>query len=90
MRPAGATRLVAGVRPGRLSFPRVTGRPERKRANELLEKANARFGFVPLPPPAEGAPWEGVVGRGDASGGSSLRLVATGPGLIRVAVLKLE
>ena len=90
VRPQGATRLVAGVRPARPSFPRVTGRPDRKRANELLETANARFGFEPLPAPAEGAPWEGVVRRKDASGGSSLRLVATGPGLIRVAVLKLE
>jgi hypothetical protein len=90
VRPAGATRLVAGVRPARPAFPKVTGRPDRKRANELLEKANARFRFAPLPPPAEGAPWEGVVGRKDAPGGSLLRLVATGPGLIRVAVLKLE
>ncbi|MHC4201397.1 MAG: C25 family cysteine peptidase, partial [Planctomycetota bacterium] len=90
VRPPGATRLVAGVRPAGSSSPRATGRLERKRANELLEKANARFGFAPLPAPPEGAPWEGVVGRGDASRGSSLRLVATGPGLIRVAVLKLE
>ena len=89
-RPEGATQLFVGVRPARLSFPAAAGQLDETRANDLLKAANARFGFKSLPSVTGAAPWEGVVPKKEAARGKLLRLVATGPGLIRVAVLKLK
>jgi len=52
---------------------------------ERFEAANRKFAYAPRPAPRDDAPWTGTK---DAKG--QLRLVATGPGVFRVAVLELR
>ena len=83
-KPEGATRLYVGVRTG--APPAAgsrTNRPEQARA--AYEKANSAMAFVPAESPKPGAAWEGTVAKP-----CSLRLVATGPGVFRVALLEAE
>ena len=51
----------------------------------MFDEANARFAFTPLPVPGGDHPWEGMVNEG-----GWLRLVASGPGVFKVAILELD
>ncbi len=84
-RPAGAETLALGLRAVTPRFPPVAGVPDEAAARALFEKANGAIDFAPLPAPADGAPWEGLLTKG-----GWLRLVATGPGGVWAASLKLE
>ncbi len=85
-RPPGATRLEVGYRkPPAVNLPIGALPADEKQANEALAAANAAYAFAAQPSPPDGAPWEGTWDRP-----GWLRLVATGPRALHVAVLKLH
>jgi Peptidase family C25 len=87
-RPPGATRLAVSLRaPGWPSTAPAKGTLEAETARKRFTEANAKFAFTPLPSPAEGQPWRGEIASTESG---TLRLVAIGPRVFRVAVLTLR
>jgi len=85
-RPPGANRLEVGYRkPPVFTVPTAGPPANEKEANEALGAANAAYAFAVQPSPPDDAPWQGTWERP-----GWLRLVATGPGSLHVAVLKLN
>jgi hypothetical protein len=84
-KPDGAKNLYVGVREAAPAIA-PTGRgggPQQARA--AYEKANSASAFVPAGSPKPDAAWEGAVTKP-----CTVRLVATGPGVFRAAVLRAE
>ncbi len=84
-KPEGATTLHVGFRPNLAPAPPAKGDLQEREAQSLFRAANATLAFTTLSAPAADEPWEGTW---DKQG--CLRLVATGPDRLWVAVLKLE
>ena len=80
--PAGARTLAAGLRVPAPPTPASQAAATREAANRLLAAANARYAFKPVPFTDDGRTWRGTV-----TEPGLLRLVAMGPGILRVATL---
>jgi hypothetical protein len=86
VRPPGATRLEVGFRKRPPLQADLKVRPtEAEAARAALTAANDAFRFQPLTSMEKEIPWEGTLDRP-----GWLRLVATGPENLHVAVLKVE
>ena len=84
--PEGATRLQVGLRRANpSSTPQQKPPTDAQSAHAAFKAANATLAFSPVASRTENEPWQGTA---DAPG--LLRLVATGPGKIYVAVLELR
>jgi hypothetical protein len=86
VKPPRAAHLEVGLRSAELVGTIPAAKPtDAQAADKTADAANSRFAFVAQPPLADNEVWEGTC---DHAGW--LRLVATGPGTFRVAVLKLQ
>lgn len=83
-RPAGATRLHVSFRKAGQKLPQ-RGKVDQKRASELFQRANATFAFKVLVAPSGEDAWQGTITQP-----GTLRLVATGPGLLQVKTFELR
>lgn len=83
-KPQDTTKLYVGFRQAGQRLPSRQGELQRDQARRNFQAANEVFAFRPLPGPAAGEPWEGVI-----NSQGTLRLVATGPERIYVAALNL-
>jgi hypothetical protein len=84
-KPAGADRLLVSFRSEEQVFPHVEKPLERTASLARLEQANTAFAFDPLAELNGSQSWQGTVTQQGI-----LRLVATGPGRVYVAALKLN
>jgi len=84
-RPAGAVDLQVALRAQSASIPAANDSLSPSEARRVFKEANARFAFNPCPGAGADGPWEGTVNEN-----GRLRLIASGPGVFRVAVLELE
>ena len=85
VRPDGAKDLHVGFR---AEIPAASANSAGGQANQMraaFKTANDGLGYESLESPKPGAPWEGSVNKP-----GFVRLVATGPGVLRVAVLGLR
>ena len=87
VRPQGATRLWVGFRSPDLRMPVSTAvhQSNAEAARAAFKEANQRFKYVEIAPPGSDEPWRGTIERSGL-----LRLVVTGPGILRAAVLVAE
>lgn len=87
VRPEGATRLWLGFRSADLRMPVSTAvqQSDAEAARAAFKDANRQFEYVEIAPPASDEPWRGTIERSGL-----LRLVVTGPGILRAAVLVAE
>jgi len=83
-KPAGATKLFVGLRQAR-EIPEAPQELEAAQAKKTFAAANSALAFTALASPEAGKPWQGTI---DKPG--TVRLVATGPGVLKVAVLDAE
>jgi len=85
-KPMGATALEVAFRLGKPPLLRQFGRSaNRDEAMSRFGDANGQLGYSLLDPPANDAPWEGVVTKKGL-----LRLTATGPGVCATVVFELH
>ena len=87
VRPQGATRLWVGFRSPDLRMPVSTAvhQSNAEAARAAFKEANQRFKYVEIAPPGSDEPWRGTIKQSGL-----LRLVVTGPGILRAAVLVAE
>lgn len=82
--PAGTTRVVAGYRPVNVELPAAGTERKEDQARAAFEKANAAYAYAPAVTSGQGATWTGTSAKDGL-----VRLLATGPGVFHVAVLRL-
>jgi len=80
-KPENATKIAVGLKSAAPGDPARSGGPQQAKA--AYDRANGALAFAPLASPKEAAAWEGTVAKP-----GTIRLVATGPGVFRAAVLE--